>query len=130
MAMSEAHKKALARGRNDARAVKAYLDALQSRKPGRKASPETLKKRVAELDRKIDREESQLAKLQLIQQRRDAEAKLKSSGPSNNFASLETGFVKVAKRYSESKGISYGAWREIGVPAATLKKAGISRGQG
>ena len=34
-----------------------------------------------------------------------------------------------AKGYSERKGISYAAWREAGVPAATLKAAGISRGR-
>ena len=37
-------------------------------------------------------------------------------------------FVKSAKGYGERKGISYAAWREVGVSAATLKAAGISRG--
>ena len=40
---------------------------------------------------------------------------------------LEAGFVEHARSYSERKGISYSAWRETGVPAAALKKAGISR---
>ena len=31
-------------------------------------------------------------------------------------------------RYAQRKGISYAAWRELGVPADVLKKAGISRG--
>ena len=30
--------------------------------------------------------------------------------------------------YAERKGISYASWRDVGVPAATLKRAGISRG--
>ena len=35
--------------------------------------------------------------------------------------------VAAGAAYSERKGISYAAWREIGVPAAVLKRAGISR---
>jgi hypothetical protein len=35
--------------------------------------------------------------------------------------------VKSAAPYSERKGITYSAWREVGVPANVLEKAGISR---
>ncbi len=44
-----------------------------------------------------------------------------------DLAELENGFEKVAKGYAERKGITYSAFRQIGVPAAVLKKAGISR---
>ena len=44
-----------------------------------------------------------------------------------DLSGLEKDFVKVAKSYSTKKKISYGAWREFGVPSETLKKAGISR---
>jgi hypothetical protein len=40
---------------------------------------------------------------------------------------LEKAFVKVARAYSERNGISYSAWREIGVDPAVLKKAHINR---
>jgi hypothetical protein len=40
---------------------------------------------------------------------------------------LESAFVKSARSYSERKGISYAAWRQVGVEPAVLKKAGISR---
>ena len=36
-------------------------------------------------------------------------------------------FVKVARSYSERQGITYTTWREIGVDAAVLSKAGITR---
>jgi hypothetical protein len=36
--------------------------------------------------------------------------------------------VKAARDYGQRKGISYAAWREAGVDAAVLKKAGIGRG--
>ena len=35
--------------------------------------------------------------------------------------------MKAAKNYCERKGITYSTWREVGVPAEVLKKAGISR---
>ena len=41
---------------------------------------------------------------------------------------LEVDFVANAKGYSERKGISYAAWRELGVEPAVLKQAGVSRG--
>jgi hypothetical protein len=44
------------------------------------------------------------------------------------MSALEKEFVRAAKGYSERKGITYGAWREFGVPAEVLRKAGISRG--
>ncbi|MHB1534624.1 MAG: hypothetical protein ACYC1D_08440 [Acidimicrobiales bacterium] len=40
---------------------------------------------------------------------------------------LETAFVKVASGYSERKGLSYAAWREAGVSADVLRRAGIRR---
>jgi hypothetical protein len=40
---------------------------------------------------------------------------------------LRKAFVKAARPYSKSKGISYGAWREVGVPADVLRDAGITR---
>jgi hypothetical protein len=45
-----------------------------------------------------------------------------------DLGALEDEFVSAAKPYSERKSISYAAWRELGVDAAVLKKAGITRG--
>ena len=46
------------------------------------------------------------------------------------LSGLEKEFVRVAKAYSEKKRISYGAWRDAGVPAVVLKRAGIARTRG
>ena len=43
---------------------------------------------------------------------------------------LEVGFIKVAKSYGQRKGIDYGTWREFGVSARVLKRAGIARAGG
>ena len=44
-----------------------------------------------------------------------------------DLTALEAGFVAAAKSYSGRKGISYAAWRAVGVSPGVLKRAGISR---
>ncbi len=63
----------------------------------------------------------------MIQRRLDYEDRLSRIEDAPDTEALETAFVDAAKEYSERKGISYTAWREAGVPAATLKKAGVPR---
>jgi len=67
-------------------------------------------------------------RLQLVQERLDLQAELATKEDAVDLDAVEKGFTAAAKGYSERKGISYAAWREIGVPAATLKVAGITRG--
>lgn len=129
-AMSDDHKAALAEGRNQSRAVSRYLDALEANRPkrGRKRTADSVKKRLAAVESEL-RSAGGLQRLSLLQERRDLEVELagmSAGGP--DVSALEKEFVKVAKGYSERKGISYGAWREFGVPAEVLKKAGIARG--
>lgn len=127
MPMSAEHKAALARGRNEARAVKQYLVALSQRKPGRPVTPDRLRERIASLQTRISAEPDPLKQLDLRQARLDAEAALAKAGEAIDLESLEKGFVAVAGSYSERKGVSYAAWREQGVPADVLKRAGIAR---
>ncbi len=127
MPMSAEHKAALARGRTEARAVKLYLEAISKRKPGRPVTPERLEDRIATLQARIGAEADPLKALDLRQARLDAEAALAKLGETVDLAAVEKGFVAVAASYSERKRISYAAWREQGVPADVLKKAGIAR---
>lgn len=127
MAMTKEHKDALARGRREARAIKAYLEALGNRRPGRPVTPESLQSRIGRLDEKLAAEQDPLKQVDLVQQRLDAVEALKRVQASADLDALEQGFVDHAESYSERKGISYTAWREAGVPAAALRKAGISR---
>ncbi len=128
MAMTQQHKDALARGRRESRAIKSYLEALSNRRPGRPVTPESLRQRIERLEEKIEAESDPLRRVDLVQQRLDASDALKRAAASADMEALEEGFVDHAKQYSERKGISYGAWREAGVPAAVLRKAGIGRG--
>jgi hypothetical protein len=126
--MSAEHKAALARGRSEGKAVRDYLDALRANKPkrGRKRTPDSIKRRLAAIDEQLQ-EADALNELRLVQERRDLEAELASMGNAVDLSAIEGSFVKVAKAYSERQGISYAAWREVGVEASVLKRAGISR---
>jgi hypothetical protein len=127
--MSDEHKAAMERGRAEGRAVRDYLEALRTSKPkrGRKRTPESIEKRLAKIEDEMA-DASAIDELRLVQERRDLTDELESMGSGVDLAALEDEYVKVAKSYSERKGISYSSWREVGVTPATLKRAGISRG--
>lgn len=126
--MTAEHKAALAKGREQGRAVREYLAALnEEKKPGRKLDPDTLSQRITETQAQLDAEPDPAKRVDLIQKRLDYEDKLANIGEAVDLDALEKGFVKAAKEYSERKDITYSAWREAGVPAAVLKDAGIPR---
>lgn len=125
MAMSQEHKEALAAGREQARAIKPYLKAIRSRTPGRPVTRESLEQRLSKVADKIERSDDPLEAVELIQKRLDLESALAHLDDGVDFAELEAVFVAHAAAYSERKGISYSAWREFGVPAATLRAAGV-----
>jgi hypothetical protein len=127
--VSDDHKAAMAEGRSQSRLVAAYLEALETHKPkrGRKRTPQSIDKRLAAIEEELETA-SQIKQLSLIQERRDLIDEKSKMGGSVDLTNLEADFVAAAKAYGERKGISYAAWRELGVPAAVLKKAGISRG--
>jgi hypothetical protein len=126
--MSAQHKAALAEGRNEGRAVKNYLEALQQNRPrrGRRRTPESVSKRRGGIDAAYA-DSSALQQLQLVQERMDLQKELEAMGTKVDLSALEGAFVKTAAKYAQRKHISYAAWRELGVPADILKKAGISR---
>lgn len=127
-ALSDDHKAALAEGREQGRAVRRYLEALDAHKPkrGRKRTPESMKKRLDRIDDDLVTADP-LTRLQLVQERIDLNAELTRAEEVVDLTQLEDAFVRSASSYSDRKGISYAAWRELGVPAAVLKRAGISR---
>jgi hypothetical protein len=131
MTMTDEHKAALAEGRAQGRAVRQYLEALEAHKPkrGRKRTTESIEKRLDRIDTEMVDADA-VKRLELIQERLDLKAELESSGNTVDLSGLEAEFVKAAKPYAERKGISYEAFRQVGVPAATLKAAGIGRGRG
>jgi hypothetical protein len=127
--MTDDHKAALAEGRAQGRAVRSYLEALDAHRPkrGRKRTPESMRARLATIESTIDSADP-MTRLQLVQERLDLAAAIAAAETTIDLSALEEGFVAAAAAYGERKGISYSAWREVGVPAAVLKRAGIGRG--
>ena len=127
--MTDEHKAALAAGRAEGRAVRAYLEALDQHRPkrGRKRTPDSVNARLTKIDSELVSADP-MTRLSLVQERLDLLSELESLTTTVDLTALESDFVKSAKGYGERKGISYAAWREVGVSAATLKAAGISRG--
>ena len=127
--MSDEHKAALAEGRNQGRAVRRYLEALDENRPkrGRKRTEESVARDLARTEEELATADA-LRRLELIQRRLDLPVELETMGTTVDLSALEAEFVAVAKGYAERKQISYEAWREAGVSASTLKAAGITRG--
>jgi hypothetical protein len=123
--MSQEHKDALAKGRKESREIKAYLSTIESKKRGRPVTKESLETRLARVNSTLDSTADPLKRVDLLQSRLDLESALANTTASVDVEQLEAGFVASAAGYSERKGITYTAWREFGVPAAVLKRAGV-----
>jgi hypothetical protein len=126
--MSAEHKAALAEGRTQGRAVRAYLEALEANRPkrGRKRTPDSIRKRLKTIETELPSADK-LHALHLRQERRDLQAELVVMDKGVDLAGVEKHFIASAKAYGDRKGISYATWREAGVSPGVLKQAGISR---
>jgi hypothetical protein len=126
--MSEEHKAALAEGRRQGVAVRRYLEALERSRAtrGRPARTEDLEAQLAKVEGELEAADA-LRRLHLLQQRRTLRARLLASEPDeDDLAALEAAFIEVAADYSARKNIDYATWREAGVPAEVLRRAGIA----
>jgi hypothetical protein len=125
--MTSAHKQALSEGRAMSATVDRYLAAVNTpKRRGRKVSRATLEQRLAQA--RIDSKRAVgVDRVLAAQAVRDLQAKLAQLDSSVDMKTLEADFVKIAKRFSENRGIGYSAWRDAGVPPQVLKRAGISR---
>jgi hypothetical protein len=126
--MTQAHKTALAAGRSQGLAVRRYLEALERTRPrrGRRPSVESLKKQLKETEARL-KDADPLKRLHLIQQRKSIESRLNEGDGTEDISKLEEGFISAAAEYGSRRGIDYSTWREAGVRADVLRRAGIHR---
>ena len=127
--MTDEHKAALAQGREQGRAVRRYLEALEQHRPrrGRKRTKESVERRLAAAEKRLEAA-SPLDRLHLVQERMDLQAELAGmSGGVVDMNELEEGFVAGAADYGARRGITYAAWRAAGVSPSVLRRAGIRR---
>jgi hypothetical protein len=112
------------------RVVRRYLGALETEKAakGRKRGLEAVQNRLLKIDELLVTADP-LSRLHLTQERIDLHAEIVrvANGSDADFAALEADFVKVAKTYGEVSGITFAAWRRVGVDSEVLERAGIAR---
>ena len=110
--------------------VREYLKALEQNAPrrGRKRTPEGVDRQLTAIDAQMA-EATVTKRLDLIKQRMDLEAEKDALAAADtiDMTALESSFVRHAASYGDRRNISYAAWREAGVSAATLKAARIRR---
>ena len=111
-------------------AIREYLKALEQNAPrrGRKRTPDGIRRQLASVAAETEGA-TVTRQLDMVQQRIDLETELEAleQAGSIDLSALEANFVDHAAAYGGRRGISYAAWREVGVSAATLKAAGIRR---
>ena len=130
--LSASHKRALAEGRTMSATVDRYLSAVNTpKRRGRKVSKTALVGRLAEARTKA-KSASGVEKVLAAQEVRDLQNRIATmdAAGGSDIKGLESAFVKIAKQFGENRGIGYGAWRDAGVPAVVLKKAGVARTRG
>jgi hypothetical protein len=127
--MTDEHKAALAEGREQGRAVRDYLDALEAHKPkrGRKRTPESIAKRLERIEEELE-VASPLDRLLLLQEQNDLASEMEHMESGVDLSELEAAFIEAAAGYSERKGITYDTWRKMGIQPAILRAAGVRRG--
>lgn len=123
--MTDNHREAIARGRVESSAVRAYLELLE--RPNRRPSDAMLDDKIAEAAAAARTATDPVHRLELIQRRLNLEAARKRTADQVDEEEIVGRFVEHAAAYGARKGISYQAWRAVGVPARVLRTAGISR---
>ncbi len=120
------HKAAMIQGRTETRVVRHYLEVLDGvrKSGGRRRSKETLQKKLAGVEQELESADP-VGRLHLTQERIDLQKAIEAAEQSVDINELESAFIDIAASYSERKGISYQAWREVGVSPKVLHAAGI-----
>jgi hypothetical protein len=108
------------------RAVRNYLEALRSGATARRSSVDDVQRRLAEIRDELDGAPA-IRRLKLVQERHELRRLLERAEPTT-AQSPEDAFVAVAAAYSRRHHIAYATWREVGVPAAVLRRAGLKPG--
>ena len=114
-------------GHDRARVVRRYLSALDASKPGRTQArtAESVAHRMHQIDTELLSADP-VQRLHLTQERIDLHAEqLRLTTGTEDLAELEQAFIRVARAYGDRYDISFSAWRQIGVDAEVLSKAGI-----
>ncbi len=117
----------LSDGREQSKIVRRYLEAIELSKPrrGRKRTLESITRQLNSIDTSI-KNTHPLNRLHLTQKKIELTQELERMKNSPDLGELENQFVTIAMDYSQRKGISFPAWKELGVSSEVLARAGIA----
>ena len=126
------HLAALDSGRKAGRAIRTYLEMLKhANAPKRRGRQINWQERYDQAALALTEDDLDvMTQLQLTQQMTDALAHLQKAElewTDEDQAAAEAGFIEWGAWYSEQHSISYTTWRQMGVPVAVLRQAGIPR---
>ncbi len=128
--LTEKDKAAIRKGREETEAVKAYLDSLQMRGV-RRVDPKVIERRLAKAQQELSAADNSLRKIELTEKVLRLEKALAAARKGGGKGpDLEKGFIQHAASFAKRKGISYQAFRQMGVHPSVLAKAGIQRTRG
>jgi len=114
------------------RVVRRYLSAVESAKPGRgpKRTSDAIGNRITKVDELLVSADP-LSRVHLTQERIELHAEYVrvTNGNHTDQSQLERDFVRVVRSYGDRNGITFAAWRQVGVDAAVLDRAGIHKAE-
>jgi hypothetical protein len=114
------------------RVVRRYLSAVESSRPGRgtKRTADAIGNRITKVDELLVSADP-LVRVHLTQERIELHAEYVrvTNGNNGDQSHFERDFVRVARSYGDRNGITYAAWRQVGVDAAVLERAGIHKAE-
>lgn len=114
------------------RVVRRYLSAVESAKPGRgtKRTSDAIGNRITKVDELLVSADP-LSRVHLTQERIELHAEYVrvTNGSSPDQSQLERDFIRVVRSYGDRNGITFAAWRQVGVDAAVLERAGIHKAE-
>jgi hypothetical protein len=101
-----------------ARAVRRYVDSIKAGSlAGAGLTRQAIERRMVQIDAELVTA-APMRELRLVQERYDLIERAARY-------EREDDFVEVARAYSRRHGITYAAWRDIGIPVAVLRRAGV-----
>ncbi len=117
---------------DQARVVRRYLSAVEIAKPGRgpRRTADAIGNRITKVDELLVSADP-LSRVHLTQERIELHAEYVrvTNGNAGDQGQFERDFIRVARSYGDRNGITYAAWRQVGVDAAVLERAGIHKAE-
>lgn len=114
------------------RLVRRYLSVLETNKAGRgvKRAADAIGNRITKVDELLVSADP-LTRVHLTQERIELHAEYVriTNGNHPDVSQVERDFVRVVRSYGDRYGITYAAWRQVGVEATVLEQAGIHKAE-